>query len=67
MWFGAHQPQVYRLRGPNASPGLARETIERLPVAWFTNDRATGMARKLFAANVVSFLTTPFGFFEASW
>merc|ERR1711871_1877713 len=59
LWFGAHQPCTYRLRGPGATHQLAKTTINRLPVAWFTNARATGMAHKLLMANLLSLLGTP--------
>eukprot|EP00658_Telonema_sp_P-2_P045683 TRINITY_DN33670_c0_g1_i1.p3 TRINITY_DN33670_c0_g1~~TRINITY_DN33670_c0_g1_i1.p3 ORF type:complete len:125 (+),score=20.38 TRINITY_DN33670_c0_g1_i1:52-426(+) len=67
LWFGALQPSVYRLTGPGASPTLAKQTLDRLPVAWFTNDRSSGMARKLLACNLLSFICTPFGLLESSW
>ena len=67
LWFGSHQSAVYRLNGPGARPKLARDFITRLPVAWFSNALASRVSRKLFLMNVVSFLCTPFGFFETSW
>ena len=67
LWFGSHQACSYRLSGPDAQRALALETINRLPVAWFTNQLSSKVAMKLFAMNIVSFVCTPFGVFEASW
>eukprot|EP00940_MAST-03C_sp_MAST-3C-sp2_P001542 g1542.t1 len=67
LWFGSHQCAVYRLTGQGAMPGVARSSIERLPIAWFANPLASRTARKLFLTNVVSFVSTPFGIFESSW
>ena len=67
LWFGSHLAAVYRLRGPGATPGVATETLQRLPVAWFANPLATRIARQLTFVCVVSFLCTPFGFLESSW
>ena len=67
LWFGSHQSAVYRLCGPGACPDKARTLISRLKVAWFSNALASRVSRKLFFMNVLSFVCTPFGVFEASW